>query len=262
MTRVLNTGDWHGGHKFGAACHDECDNDIQRRGMKMVDEAIIALRPIDLMVMNGDGIEGNAPRNGGIELITPDRIEQAKMMIRYKQHLDLLNGKPMTFYATYGTPYHSGNAENYEQIIADAFPLESGKSNITENLVLDVEGYKLHYRHHIPSGSILTRGSNITKQAIIRILKETQGYAHVNFLGRSHVHYAHRNPDYLGKTLQIIPALQMWSGYGARQCDGITSFGVVAMDIHQGKVVHWHDYYTNKPIVKEQVLRYSDELSH
>lgn len=261
MTRVLLTGDWHVGHKYGAACPEECVNDTQRFGMQFVEQAILKLAPIDIMVNNADAIDGNGIRNGGVELWETDRIKQAKAAIRFKQWIDKLNSKPTVYYATYGTPYHSGNAEQFEEIVADAFPLASGQKNISETLILDVEGFKMQFRHHMSGGSVFTRGNAITRDAAIRIMKEVIGYEKVNLLGRSHVHYHHRNTDFLGKVLQVIPALQMWSSYGEKLCNGITSFGVVAIDIHEGRIVKWHDYYTNNPIVTEKVLRYDTELA-
>ena len=41
--------------------------------------SVDSLRPIDILICPGDAIDGKGERSGGVELITPDRLEQVRM---------------------------------------------------------------------------------------------------------------------------------------------------------------------------------------
>ena len=79
------------------------------------------LKPIDLLLNMGDNIDGDGSRSGGTELITTDRKKQVCMAI---ECIEVAETKKMTM--VYGTPYHTGQAEDFEVDIATHFKCKIG----------------------------------------------------------------------------------------------------------------------------------------
>jgi hypothetical protein len=89
--RLVVLSDLHAGHEFGLcppAWWAQADKPgsrrakagrFQRQLWSFYTRAIDALKPIDILVVNGDAIDGKGDRSGGVELITSDRLEQVKM---------------------------------------------------------------------------------------------------------------------------------------------------------------------------------------
>jgi hypothetical protein len=124
-------------------------------------------------------------------------------------------------------------------------------------MFLDIEGVGFQFRHETGgAGSPTSRGAALKRESIWRFMKEEVGYHEAKVLVRSHVHFFNRDMHFFNKTLQILPALQMWSSYGDRKCNGMIDFGLVAVDVDDGKVLAWHDYFTSEPIKSEPHFKY------
>ena len=75
---------------------------------------ISSLKPIDVLIVNGDAIDGKGKKSGSTEQITSDRQEQCLMATRCIQEI----AAPKV-YLTYGTGYHTGDDEDFENEIVD-----------------------------------------------------------------------------------------------------------------------------------------------
>lgn len=222
--RVLVVSDFHCGHRNG----------LMIEGGKHWDffaETVDKLRPIDICIANGDLIEGKGGRTGATELITADRNEQVKMAIEI---LKFIEAKKYIF--TYGTAYHTGKNEDWEDQIADEF-----KAPIGGQQFLNVNGIIFHVKHKI-SGSTIPHGrfTALARQKLWNLFWAENGEVpKADIFIRSHVHYF----DYCGGRnwfAVITPALQGWgSKFGERLCEGTIDFGFIHFDIKNRKEWVW-----------------------
>jgi len=211
--------------------------------------AIKKLGVIDLLIYNGDAVDGKGRRSGGTEQITTDRVKQsdiAAFVINYCKASKVL--------MTYGTGYHVGNDEDWEDIVA-------GKVN---NLVKigshewpEVNGVIFDVKHKIGSSTI--PHGRMTSLAKARMWNQIWHSAHesqpdANIIIRSHVHYHNfcGGDNWIAMTL---PALQGYgSKFGARECEGIVDIGMVVFDIYKNGEYTWKPIFARLPQQKAQIL--------
>jgi hypothetical protein len=191
-----------------------------------------SLRPIDVLIVNGDCIEGKNPRGGGTELITADRDEQVAMAT-YAIRMAEARKKVIT----YGTAYHAGTDEDWENQVAR----EVDADKIGAHEWVDVNGLIFDVKHHIGSSSIPHgRYTPIARDRLWNVLwqeYEEQPKAHI--LIRSHVHYFAYvgGENWLGIT---TPSLQgMGSKYGARRMSGHVDWGMLSFDVADKENWSW-----------------------
>ena len=189
------------------------------------------LRPIDKAFVMGDLIDGDGSRSGGTELITTDRKVQMCMAI---EALEILEAGGMVM--VYGTPYHTGQAEDYETDAAQHFGCKIG-GHEWENIngcVFDLKHKQSNCKN--PATSIWNEIVDNREWAVLG----EQPKADV--LVRAHTHrFCHiRIEDCIGIS---IPALQAYgTKFGARACSRKVQFGLVALDVWpDGEVIeHVH----------------------
>ena len=87
---------------------------VQREVWDWYSQTIGSLRPIDILAVNGDAIDGTGVRSGGTELLTTDRQVQTDMAVKSIQE-----ASAKTIVMTYGTAYHTGDAEDWEDRVAE-----------------------------------------------------------------------------------------------------------------------------------------------
>jgi hypothetical protein len=125
--RMVVIADFHSGHEYGLTppdwwAREDAGNErvakagkFQRELWRFYTQAIDELRPIDILIVNGDVIEGKGERSGGVELITADRHEQVRM------GRDIINyAQAKCIRILYGTRYHVGRDEDFESMLKDA----------------------------------------------------------------------------------------------------------------------------------------------
>lgn len=178
----------------------------------------------EIVIVNGDAIEGKGARNGGIELITSDRMEQGKMAVECINQFK----SAKKFYLTYGTPYHTGPDEHFEKPISDAVG-----GHIENRLSLNINGLLFDVRHHVSGSS--TPYAHITplkKEQVIALLdtRITRGSITV----RSHVHKFLSIEDNKGMAL-TTPGLQIYTDFGASKCNGEIDLGFLIFDVKSKK---------------------------
>lgn len=194
------------------------------------------LKPIDIVIANGDLIDGSGHRSGGTELIMVDRLEQCKMAI-----YSLLETEAKNYVLIYGTGYHVGEQEDFENVIANKLP---GVVKIGSHEWVDVNGVIFDCKHHC-GGSQIPHGRHtaVAKERLWNVLwAEHEEQPKADIIIRSHVHYFHYcgGSDWLGLT---TPALQgMGSKFGARRMSGHVDFGFLHFDVYEDGSYIWQPH--------------------
>lgn len=247
--------DLHCGHQFGAAVPEDCVNDVQRRAWDFVEQGLRKYAPYDVVFCNGDAIDGNAHRNGGIELITTDRLQQCDMATKLLRKVAYIGKNIPEYYFSRGTPYHTGEEEDFENVIAKAFAVE-GKENIGESLLVNVEDVVFELKHKVGGGSLPhTKATPLLRDVLMAIVKESvERQEKVDVFVRSHVH-SHIFVEAMKRTALITPALEVNSAYGQRQCSGLTDYGFIVCEVEKGKILRWVKWINDEPVMKREIVK-------
>ena len=207
--RIVFASDFHCGHQAGLTPPNwriVHEHPARQKAVEMQSEVwsffeshINNLRPIDLLVVNGDLIDGKGLRSGGTENYELDRIKQAQMAA---DCIKFVNAKETRL--IYGTPYHVGTDEDMEDVVAQILgvPIEGHGWYSINGKVFDVA--------HFVSSSIVPYGRHTApaRDAMWNRLWAVDGSQPLaDFIIRAHVHYYSFNgdADYLAMTL---PGLQ------------------------------------------------------
>lgn len=243
IKRVVFISDLHCGHRSGLTPPEwqwpEKASGPERRKYAKVQHLlwnwyaaqIKALQPVYAVVVNGDAVDGKGSKSGGTEQLTLDPDEQADMA---STAIKCIN--PKKVYMTYGTPYHTGSDQDWENIVAK----QVGAEKIADSLELDINGVLFHCRHSV-SRSIIPHGRYTAPARELlwdKLWAADEERSPCDVLIRSHVHYFVFGGD--TKQLFIItPALQAYSKYGVRQCSGEVHIGFVYFDIVSREEYSW-----------------------
>ncbi len=189
------------------------------------------LRPIDICMINGDAIDGTGHRSGGTEQITTDRKKQVAIAIECIEQV-----KAKRHIMTFGTPYHTGQDEDFELDIAKHFHCKIGSHEWE-----DVNGCVFDLKHS--QGNCINPSTSLFNE-----IRDNREWASVgeqpkaDVLVRSHTHRfcIHKVEDTIGIS---TPSLQAYgTKFGARKCSRKVQFGMIALDVWpDGEVVdHVH----------------------
>ena len=198
---------------------------------------------VDIVIANGDLIDGPEPGSGGTELILVDRQDQVAVATDVLKHI---KGSPK-FFLSYGTGYHTGNVEDWERDIAKAI---GGKIGDEDNI--SVNGVVINYRHHL-SGSSVPHGrfTAIAREKLWKDIWALRGeYPTSNIIIRSHVHYHSAISGYdIGPWIAFsTPALQGYHSKYSRRVTGTVDMGVVLLEIEDGD-------FSFRPIIWRQEFK-------
>lgn len=184
----------------------------------------------DILICNGDMIEGRQDKQGGAELMTNDRNVQSDMAVRAIQEWHAKQ-----IFMIYGSKYHVGDqAEDFEYNIAQRV-----KAKIGGRLFIDVEGYMLDIRHKIGTSTIPHgRGTALLRAMMWNLIKSAEkAEPKANCIIRSHTHY-HIWIEQPKRIMFTTPALQLSRGrYGSRECEGETHWGAIRLSIKDGNLI-------------------------
>ena len=198
----------------------------------------------DVLLVNGDCIEGRQERQGGAELLTNDRNVQCNMAVK-----SIIEWNAKKVLMTFGTAYHTGSeAEDFEYTIANQLNAE-----IEGRLFFEIEGMTIDARHKVGVSSIPHgRATSLLRDIAWNIIKSgLNEEPRANIIIRSHVHY-HLWVEQPDRVAFTTPALQLSRGrYGSRECAGETHWGAIRLTIDNGKITGrdiWiHRLHANKP---------------
>jgi hypothetical protein len=191
----------------------------------MLDE----LRPVDILICNGDAIAGKRERT---ELITGDRNLQCEMAA---EAIKAVAARAVVM--SYGTGWHTGKQDDWEVTVSKLVQARE----ISSHGWLDVNGLIFDYKHKVGGSSIPHgRGTALAKEHLWSVLWAEHGeQPSANVIIRSHVHYFHYcgGKDWLAIT---TPALQgLGSKFGARVCSNTVDFGLVYFDVNEDGGYSW-----------------------
>lgn len=202
-------------------------------------------KDIDLLVCNGDAIDGEGWRSGGAELITTDRTKQVSIA---KSVIDFVDAKKIHIVS--GTPYHCGSVEEYEGILAEQLDCK-----YENHCWLDINGQVFDFKHHCASSSVPHgRYTPIAKEAMWAKLWGERKLIpqNVKYLIRSHVHYHSLISD-SEMSAMTTPALQGFgSRYGAKVCSGTVDIGFISFDISASGAISMKKHFIE---LKEQAAK-------
>jgi hypothetical protein len=240
--RVVIISDLHSGHLVGLTppkfdiIHESPEyhklDRLRRVYWDFYAKEIQALMPIDILIVNGDCIDGKGKKSGGTELIEADATKQCTIA---EEAIEF--AKARHNFLTFGTAYHVGDESDMERKIAT--DIEADK--IGSHDWLDVNGLVFDYKHHA-SSSIIPHGRHtaIARERLWNMLwNEWDECPKANIIIRSHVHYFNYCGGY-GWLAMTTPALQGYgSKLGSRICSGTVDFGFVHFDVTDKDNYSW-----------------------
>jgi hypothetical protein len=241
MKRVVVISDAHCGHRAGLTppkgwVNEERDTKVAHHQHILWDWYVNELekvKPIDMLVCNGDMIDGKGFRSGSREQLTADMNEQVEWAEECIKQAGTMNIK-----IVFGTGYHVGIEENFEYTLATKLGAESGNHLWIGSKKNDDSGNVIDFKHKVGSSSIPHgRHTAIAKDRLWNMLWAARDWQpNANVIVRSHVHYHVFSGD--STSLQIVtPALQLPdTEYGARQLSGLVDVGFI--EILMGKERH------------------------
>lgn len=212
-------------------------------------KTIDSLGPIDILIDNGDSIEGKGERSGGTELITSDRTIQTEMA---EYCIKRCHAKKIVM--TYGTPYHTGQEEDWEAGLAANVKAE----RIGGHEWYDINGVKFDVKHKVASSSVPhARMTPLAKEKLWNQVwhAEHELQPESDVIIRSHVHYYTfcGGENWLAMS---TPALQGFgSKFGARQCSGKVHVGLIKFDVTSKADMPWQPYIANLPCQKVEAYK-------
>lgn len=246
ITRILNNyktvlciTDSHCGHKAGLTPPAYQTMDAQAEVWDWYSQTIEPLKP-DVLLVGGDMIDGKGKRSGGTELITTDRFKQAQMATEV---IDEAGCKEIIM--VYGTPYHAGDEEDYESVIA-----RTVGAFITGHAFPICNGLQFDLKHKVGSSTIPHgRATPIQKAKLWNKMWHDHNNEQPNadIILRGHVHYHEYSGNSRGLAM-TLPALQGWgSKFGIRQCEGIVDTGLVWFKIRPGETLNTLEWHASLP---------------
>lgn len=238
--RVLVISDTHCGHEVGLTPPKW---NIGFEGDPMVDyraqlwdnwqDILRRVGKIDVLVCNGDMIDGRGEKAGGTELIVLKRDVQVMLAEQ------IIKGvKAPKVFITRGTDYHVGNFENWEDILAEKL---GNVEKVGDVYNIDVNGLVMNFRHHIS-----TSQTPLGRQTALEREHEwnvdwfvEKDFPLADVIVRSHTHY-HKYAGGSSYLAMTTPALQGYgTRYGERRMSGIIDWGVVVFDVESKEQFEW-----------------------
>ena len=214
-------------------------------------DTIKKLKPIDILVVNGDCIDGRGEKSGSTELITSDQYEQCEIASNIIRR-GVTKGTRIVM--TYGTAYHaSPDGNDWENVIADDVKADK----IGSHEWLNVKGTVFDIKHHVGSTGTPVGVMPLTRERVWNILwNEHSDQPKADVMIRSHVHrYTYiGGPNWLGITTPALCA--PGSKYGARRCSGIVHFGLVHFDISNNGSYTWQAHIARPPELRAHTLKF------
>lgn len=199
--------------------------------------------PVDVMMITGDCIDGRGAKTGGTELITTNRDEQCEMAVAC---INMFRAKQIVM--VYGTDYHTGEYEDFEDQIAKAV----GAVKIGAHEWVSINGLVFDLKHHIAASAVPHGGTTpLIRDALWNELwaaKKEQPKSDVIVRGHVHTYQMFQNAMWTGLTM---PALQgLGCRYGSRRCSRCVDWGFVWGDV-QSKTSY--TLYPEIAVIPEQL---------
>ena len=233
--RIIACSDFHCGHRAGLTPPVYWESTRlpwgrnQRALWKWFEKAVAAEGPFDIGLFNSDLIDGPGHKSGSSEHVRVSEVEQMEMAL---EAIHVIDAKEA--FITYGTPYHTGIANDFEALIG-----KTVKAKHAAHFDLSINGLRFNVRHHTGRSSIPYGQSPVAKERMWDALAAIRnGETPADIYIRSHVHQfrIYGDGDYLAMTL---PALQGPGSKFGRRCSGDYTVGFVVFDIDPDGGYQW-----------------------
>jgi len=207
-----------------------------------------ALKPIDILIANGDLIDGKGLRSGGREQNTANRLAQCEMACICLQY-----AKAKKYLIIYGTAYHTGHDEDWEAVAAEM--LEADYVKVEGHAFPNINGVQFDIKHHIggagvPHGRYTALAREHLWNVVWQNRDEQQPKSGVLIRSHVHCHAYCGNASFLAMT---TPALQGYGSiYGVRRCSGTVDIGLIHFDIEPNGDYTWRCHTSR---LKQQTVK-------
>ncbi len=232
-TKVVFIADLHGGHRAGLTPPKyRWDEDselekyavwggVQHEGWDKYLDIIDQIGRPDILVANGDLIDGPGMKATGAEYITTDVTEQCEMAAEC-----LLQWRARETHIVRGTFFHVGINNDYEDWVAELVEADT----IKNHLFLQVEDVVFDVKHKVGGSSIPHgSGTSVLREKLWNdrwAKREEQPQGDVCI--RAHIHRYVAIDEADGMAM-VLPSLEVaGTRYGGRECSGTVDWGVVA----------------------------------
>ena len=205
----------------------------------------------DTVFVLGDMMDGKGMKSGGSELITNQWAEQSNMAVEVIKR----TGAKICDMC-YGTAYHVGSEDDYEDIVANTLNSSGIKTCISGHGFPIIHQIQFSLKHKVGSSSIPHgRATQIKKEKLwAKLWAERGQMPKIDVLLRGHVHYIQSCMDYNGLAM-ICPSLSGWgSKFGVRQCSGVVDTGLMWFYIHDGDTVDTLEWHRSLPRLESQKI--------
>lgn len=228
MKRILVVNDLHCGSVYGILPPKFLTSDdkelTQNSGQKYLwncwEHMASSVKDIDALVVNGDMIEGEAPKSRGADNCLPRMEDQAEAAVQCLTYL-IDKVKPAKTYCLMGTPYHDSAAGREAEVIAQRLGAERylglGPGRFCRDMLdLRVEGVVLNFLHGASVSGGLYRMTGPDKEGVWSALAGKEGKAFkADCVIRAHAHYfAHA--EHPTKHIVINGCWSLQSGYARK----------------------------------------------
>jgi len=204
--------------------------------------------PVDIMVVNGDGVDGYGKKNYGEEMITTDLDAQAYIAARCIAEI-----KAKKYVILEGTPYHTGQNINGDAQIALHLKTMGKNAVCYTDYKVDLNNRKFHYAHKvgISKSSWQYRATPVAKELVTALLNVDE-VGKFDGVFRGHAHYYVR-VEFGHHFGTILPCWQLRTPFMAREgpLNFIPKHGYVLVEVRKnGQIDYQRDIFSFKTIIK------------
>lgn len=212
---LVAVGDLHAGSRLGLCLPDSphC-NTAQRALYKCWHDLAKEWSSPDILICNGDAIEGKARKESGVPcwtMVLREQIDCAAALLR--------EWKAKDYRIINGTGYHvDGEGESLEYYLGKelgATVIGPDGEQSAEELFLRIRRFTFHISHHISTGSGWYKTTPLARELVFALLNETSKHR-VDVILRSHVHYF-CGVDFRRQRGYTLPCWQLQTRYMTRK---------------------------------------------
>lgn len=230
-------------------------NKVQKALFKAWSDVTKAWKNPDILVINGEPIEGQQHKNMGNEVWTPDlndQLDDAQILI------EMFGAKKI--YTTRGSDYHvSLRGVPLEETFGKMIGAQKvGGYYAPYEIFLEEEGVTFNIAHHVGYNQEFYRSTALTREMALMKLNASHKPADADIIIRSHVHYFW----YVGSTSHLTMTtpcwkLQDWFMQRKGPGGGVPDIGAVRFTVEDGNYSWEHKVYKlsdfKAPLIKNGV---------
>lgn len=260
--RVVAIADLHCGHRVGMTppawqLNPDNESDAKWHALQVAQwdwyvKTIRSLRPIHLLLVLGDCVDGRGERADGRDVIRRKRKEQVDMAEKV-----ILEAKAENIEMVFGTRYHVADWE--EDLCAQlGSKAHIGAHQWAEVACEDGPSVVFDIKHYV-GGSTIPHGRSTapSREEVWNLIwAEAERQPRGDVFLRGHVHYFEPKKQ-RGRWIMTCPALQgVGTEFGAERCSGTVDFGLIAFDVFPDGRLGWQEHLVVLPTQKATTAKY------